>query len=714
MSTPNELLTLAAIAALEAGDAQSRADVAQSIYNRVADYKVEPRPGYGGNVYEAVIADGQYQPAYVNPNVSSGPDTRTASVWKNITDEDSAVRAMRYYYDKKGQSISDSTIRKQLRDSVAAITNPGLQANAARHVGGRTEFLSANSSVEGSDVVWRGTRNDNKFYAQYGTRQQLQRGPAEVPGSISSSSSGTETSNESEPLTPAEEEIQQANEEGEVIDSTESEEDDEETVEEEKEDPEATTTTGTAVTLADPCKNNFFDIAEAHLENFFNKVTNAANVILNLPNEIKRISRLLTGAASGYIGSITEQLTGKITPIISRGLTDIANSVEKLLTGKSVTEVIKKTTEEQDKLKGPIKELFAGLECLASKVIDAAENIFGDIINDAIKTVLNVPVCAVTQILSEFNNKVANIIDSVVEPLLGPFRKAFDFVLNVKDFIFGSIDVIKKVSNLFKCGEKQKCPTSSKYIIDKGLVKDRGEEEQKGFLQQALTQGSLSQGVSNLISDTELFGIKLNASGSSPLCYTGNILQCGMPKVEFFGGGGTGAAGRVILGNFVNELDTEDIIGSVQRTASIIGVEIDNPGSGYEDTPFITFSDNCDKGYGAYGRAVIQGGRVTSILITSIGENYPTETDQQDEVFYIDDVIIENPGTNYDEDDTVEGLELTISNGRVTAVGIKDVAFNGYPDLNINSSTGYGAILRPVMRIVPPQKEVVQVIDCVR
>lgn len=109
------------------------------------------------------------------------------------------------------------------------------------------------------------------------------------------------------------------------------------------------------------------------MKTFFSTVTNASNVILDLPNEIKRISRLLTGAASGYIGSITEQLTGKITPIISRGLTTIANNVEALLTGKSVTEVIKKTTEEQGKLIGPIKNLFAGLECLASKVIDAAE-----------------------------------------------------------------------------------------------------------------------------------------------------------------------------------------------------------------------------------------------------------------------------------------------------------------------------------------------------
>ena len=200
MSTPNELLTLAAIAALEAGDAQSRADVAQSIYNRVADYKVEPRTGYGGNVYEVVTADGAYQPAYINPNASGGSGARTASVWKNITDENSAVRAMRYYYDKRGKSISDSEIRSELRNSVAAITNPGLQAEAARFVGGRTEFLSANSSVSGSDVVWRGTRSDNKFYAEYGTRQQLQRGPAEIPGSISSTSTvrktGTEAFNE--------------------------------------------------------------------------------------------------------------------------------------------------------------------------------------------------------------------------------------------------------------------------------------------------------------------------------------------------------------------------------------------------------------------------------------------------------------------------------------------------------------------------------------
>ena len=45
-------------------------------------------------------------------------------------------------------------------------------------------------------------------------------------------------------------------------------------------------------------------------------------------------------------------------------------------------------------------------------------------------------------------------------------------------------------------------------------------------------------------------------------------------------------------------------------------------------------------------------------------------------------------------------------------------AFNGLPDLNIESSTGFGAVLRPIMSIVQPdgqggQGEIIQVIDCV-
>ena len=103
----------------------------------------------------------------------------------------------------------------------------------------------------------------------------------------------------------------------------------------------------------------------------------------------------------------------------------------------------------------------------------------------------------------------------------------------------------------------------------------------------------------------------------TPDCNTGNIFDCGLPRIEFFGGGGEGAVGDVILGNFVNELDnaidaTEitdkqgntTTIGA-KTTGSIIGVDMKYAGEGYTSEPIVSFVDNCDKGYGAYGRATI-------------------------------------------------------------------------------------------------------------
>ena len=480
--------------------------------------------------------------------------------------------------------------------------------------------------------------------------------------------------------------------------------------------------TSQVVILADPCKDNFFARTEAILDNFFSKISNAANIILDLPNEIKLISNILTGNAVKFVGSLVGSLSDKLVEFSQTGLKKIADEVATRLLGKPATEIINKTISEQEAVSGVIKSLFNGLKCVAAKAMNALGNVFNDLLTSAVKNVLNVPVSAVKEIIGKLNNKVVDTVDSLVSPLLEPLEKVFGFVFKIKHFLSSSINVMRKMQNLFTCPTDNICPASVKYVIDKGLDSERGEGEQQGLLNQAMQQGAASRGVSNLVGDFErqygqwnIFGSPLSEASPLGPCYTGNIFECGVPKVTFFGGGGSGAAGKAILGNFVNNFDTEGVSESITKTASIIGVQIDDPGSGYSNPPFISFNDNCDKGYGAYGRAIIKDGKVSSVIMISNGENYPTEIEQQDDIFYIDDVIIENPGTDYSEDDNVEGLDLTITDGRITSIGIQNVAFNGYPDLNINSTTGYGAVLRPIMRIVPPQqKEIVQVIDCVR
>ena len=62
-------------------------------------------------------------------------------------------------------------------------------------------------------------------------------------------------------------------------------------------------------------------------------------------------------------------------------------------------------------------------------------------------------------------------------------------------------------------------------------------------------------------------------------CNVGAIL-CGPPTVEFFGGGGSGAAGNAII----------------SAAGEIMGVDITLPGSNYTSAPFVRFVDACGKG----------------------------------------------------------------------------------------------------------------------
>ena len=57
------------------------------------------------------------------------------------------------------------------------------------------------------------------------------------------------------------------------------------------------------------------------------------------------------------------------------------------------------------------------------------------------------------------------------------------------------------------------------------------------------------------------------------------LYRCGPPQVQIFGGGGAGAAGKAI----VNEL------------GQLVGVDITNKGSGYTESPFITFMTTVEK-----------------------------------------------------------------------------------------------------------------------
>jgi len=223
----------------------------------------------------------------------------------------------------------------------------------------------------------------------------------------------------------------------------------------------------------------------------------------------------------------------------------------------------------------------------------------------------------------------------------------------------------------------------------------------------------------------KIFGSQVSdaESNQGTQCYAGNIFKCGFPKITLFGGNGVGGAGKVLLGKYINKIDPEDLYGDIRRTASIVGVELDDPGEGYTEEPLVSFTDNCNQGQGAYGKAIIDKnissptyGQITDIVMTSQGENYPVDSPAIASSVYIDKIIVENPGIGYQAayiDD--ECLELNIKNGAIESVDIKcRKPYTYIPELLI-INPGYGAVLRPVMsatrRVV--EEQLAQSIDCV-
>ena len=204
-----------------------------------------------------------------------------------------------------------------------------------------------------------------------------------------------------------------------------------------------------------------------------------------------------------------------------------------------------------------------------------------------------------------------------------------------------------------------------------------------------------------------------------PDCNAGNVFECGLPKVEFFGGGGIGGAGRVLLGKLRKKFNYDQIYEDVRRTASIVGIEMTDGGSGYTAPPIVTITDSCDKGYGAYASANIDQnpqsptyGQILSVSIITVGENYPAE--EEEVPLYVDGVVIDNPGEGYQPGDTLDNFKLTIVDGEIKNVSIVNrLSYNDLPELNIKTELGFGAVLRPLMSKTRPQGEVLRVIDCV-
>ena len=450
----------------------------------------------------------------------------------------------------------------------------------------------------------------------------------------------------------------------------------------------------------------------------------------------------ISDAMSGFTTSMSTLLEDKLSEFVGTGLmaaknfifNKIANPIAALAQSEAFAGAAFK----------PISGLFGAFGCLGSTIKKALQGTIKDLLTNMVqKGFINPLECAVEDFIGSLTNKISSMMNSIIGPLVNPLNSLFSIVGkgfgSITGLLAGGINILGKVRGLLACTDSiSSCHATSKYKLKVGSQKGDSKANKKNVIANAFNKGaekfdSLGDKLDDKIKD---WNNDPKTQRDDATCNTGNILECGLPRVEFFGGGGSGAVGDVILGNFIQQLDTQvkespvgqvfeseglssSLIEDVQTTASIIGVDITYPGEGYTEEPIVSFVDNCDQGYGAYGRATIDKdpnsptfGQLTGILMISEGEYYPTG--EQSDVF-VDRIEVENGGSGYKLDDKAGDFEIcgVDENGSITKMCTNDKVYRTLPPANVESITGSGAILTPVMTRRRRQSEIITVIDCI-
>jgi hypothetical protein len=466
---------------------------------------------------------------------------------------------------------------------------------------------------------------------------------------------------------------------------------------------------GYCVQLA-KCENDPVNKISNTIRNFLRDAKRVLAFAGNLRSEIFAAAGILKELGSLLVGSLMNALTEKLKKLIKDGITSLLASTG----GLALPSIIP--------LKTAMDALMEGMKCLMNKIIDGLENLAVDLLSNIVGQIQNFATCAAEQFCGAFINPIIDQIADGMGALLKPLEKIISPAFKVLDFLLGALDAISAIRGLFQCNEKNECPKVNGYFVG-GDFCQGDEKDEPSDLDRILKNMSISRGVNNLANDFErqfgkwdIFGddTTLNESGlvgATGSCYTGNPLECGAPNVTIFGGGGAGAAGKAILGNIVD--NTEGLSEVVDKVGSVVGVDLLSGGSGYKTTPFVTISDRCGMGYGGYAKANINAaGEVTSITVISSGTRYPVT---EIVPLGIADLVIEDPGSNYSPDDTIDGFDITVEDGRIVSARINTaVPVDGLPELKVNTKTGSGAILRPIINSLPVvEKKLQQVIDCI-
>ena len=499
----------------------------------------------------------------------------------------------------------------------------------------------------------------------------------------------------------------------------------------------ASSAVGTKITFGDTSgAQSKINKTKSEVENAIKSVKNATPT--QRLDIINNAAFKISGLGSGMVGDMLNTTYADLAPKLNSGLHTLYKDVYgKVLLATQNGAIAKiAANKAQVAMVGPTKALQNFLPCAAQNITN---NMFGsvrDLLTGMLDNVENFVSCIGDQFVGALFNNIIGGINGEMGDLMKGVSKIFDG--DLEGMLRSKAEGLLGIANAFNCD----LPTAdlgsktNSWVIGKGPNNINLEDISNAILGVANAAQSLQEAAGSpggILGNLGLFDFMrpdVSTPGfSSQLsdCYTGPPLNCSGIKVNIFGGGGEGATGKAILGMIVGDTFAE-------QTGSLLGIEMTNNGAGYRTPPFVEIVDNCNQGYGAVARAVVDYDpqsptyqQVTDIYVVSPGENYPIiEPVDENNVYTVDHVVVVNPGENYSEDDVITDNKGNVytkfidENGKLLNVIPPNPENNNVepvtvtPEIFISTSTGSGAVLKAQLSPRPEyQGEIKQVIDCI-
>ena len=454
---------------------------------------------------------------------------------------------------------------------------------------------------------------------------------------------------------------------------------------------------------------------EAYGDFYVNSITGA---VVNLESELNLVAKKIGGVMTGMTNGVRDSLFS------------LAEEKIQSFTNALVPEELKPQFGEG--LKGVMDTIY----CLFGNILNGLKNVIGDFLRGLVGNMINAPLCAVEQMIGSLMGNIMNSITNLISPILNGLSATLGGALgSVKGMIGKALAGVNLLYNFIACDE-HKCPLPSQFCNLYGP----GKVERDNVNNIMKSIDSISN-ITDGLPTTGIFEKKGDGSPESIAAIVGgcesNVLRCGPPKIEIFGG-------NPGLGGLANAV--------VNEVGQIIGADLLDGGMGYtpENPPYVTFRDSCGDGAGARGHVDIgKDGNIERIIIDSTGHGYMnrygkvrtiygdinsdttselSNADSKSVTGQIETIEVINAGFDYNPTDTIEAgnacLKPKVLGGRIVGIEVECTGhgFTSIPDIKINSETGFGADLRATLKFTDVSEvsetldeatEVISVVNCV-